>query len=253
MEIIVSPKISRGQGNEVLNALEAAGLTGVLAQKIVDSKENDLAVEMVRLVQNGGFEPGASQKCAREIMGQNYFGIEEAIKHFGVNPSRQQLAALGEVPFSQAVLKACKNTHVLVAVFPLSILDIRGKVNSALFYNQSWYNKETFAKDRGEADWHLIRKTPVENSTSLNWKEQQALLPSDEETPSARVMTYTIVGHFLSTGERLFEHVYVRCSDIDSGGLRGDVGGFNASGLDVNDYWDGCRDVNVGCSSDRKQ
>ncbi|MFZ2643502.1 MAG: hypothetical protein WA117_21095, partial [Verrucomicrobiia bacterium] len=69
----------------------------------------------------------------RGIMGRNFFGVEEAIKHFGVNPSPEQLAALSEIPFSEARLREVKDTHVLVAVVPLSILDIRGKVERKLF------------------------------------------------------------------------------------------------------------------------
>jgi len=72
---------------------------------------------IARMMINGGYEPSTSQKLAREIMGTNFFGIEEAIKHFGVNPSKQQLAALAEVPFSEEVLRSAKDTHVLVAVF----------------------------------------------------------------------------------------------------------------------------------------
>lgn len=95
--------------------------------------------------QDVGFEPSTSRKCAREIMGRNMFGVEEAIKHFLVNPSHQQLAVLSEIPFSEAVLEQCKNTHVLIAVFPLSILDVRGKMqDKGLFCNQDWYNKEAF-------------------------------------------------------------------------------------------------------------
>jgi len=40
----------------------------------------------------------------------------------------------------------------------------------------------------------------VPNSTSKTWPEQQALLSNKEETPTARVMVYTIIGHFASTG-----------------------------------------------------
>ncbi|MDP3988728.1 MAG: hypothetical protein Q8P93_00610, partial [bacterium] len=61
--------ISRGQGYELLNKLEAAGLDAQLAQKVVDSKDNDLAAKVVTLIQNGGFEPRTSQKLARAIMG----------------------------------------------------------------------------------------------------------------------------------------------------------------------------------------
>ncbi len=66
-------------------------------------------------------------------------------------------------------------------------------------------------------------------------------------------MVYTIIGHFLATGERLFENVYVRCSDVGSGGSRVDVGHFDSEGLDVfRGYSDGhCHDF-LGLSSARK-
>jgi hypothetical protein len=247
--------ISVHNEHEFLLKLEKAGLIDELAQKVIDSKGNDLATKVVRLIENGGFEPSTSQKRTREIMGRNFFGIEEAIKHFGVNPSRAQTAALAEVPFTEEVLESCKDTNVIAAVFPMSILDVRAKVkdeSDRLFYDQTWFNKESFAKDRGEIGWRLIRKTPVENSTSKNWDEQQALLDQNEETPSAQVMVYTIIGHFLATGERLFENVYVRTSSVDSGGGRVDVGRFDRNGLRVDYWWVGNRDGYLGVSSARK-
>ncbi len=254
MEPIVSRTLSVHNEHEFLLKLEAAGLNQALSQRVVDSKENDLGKKIVRLIENGGFEPTTSQKRAREIMGRNMFGVEEAIRHFGVNPTRQQAAALSEIPFSEATLEQCKNTHVLVAVFPLSILEIRGKVPSDqhLFYVQDWYNKESFAKDKGELEWQLICKTPVDNSTSRTWDEQQALLSDKDQTPKARVMVYAIICHFLSTGERLFEKIYVRCSDVDSDGRRVLVGRFASDGLLVNDLWDGHRYDNIGLASARK-
>jgi len=249
---MVSRTLSVHKEHELLLKLETAGLNEELAQRVIDSKGNDLATKVVRLIQNGGFEPTTSQKRAREIMGKNFFGVEEAIRHFGVNPTRQQLAALSEIPFSEAVLEQSKDTHVLVAVFPLSVLEIPGKVDSKLFYDQWWYNKESFAKERGEVTWQLIRKTPVNNSTSKNWQEQQALLSKDDEVPSAQVMVYTIIGHYLATGERLFEHVYVRTSSVDLGGRRVAVGRFDSEGLDVVSHWDDNRYDYLGVSSARK-
>jgi len=212
---------------------------------------------IARLMVNGGYEPSTSQKLAREIMGKNFFGIEEAIKHFRVNATKQRLAALAEVPFSEEVLKSCKDTHVLVAVFPLSILDIRGiakkQSDRTLFYSQDWYDKQAFAKDKGEVGWQLVRKEPIANSTSKTWNDQQALLSKDEETPTARIVVYTMIGHFLATGERLFEKIHVRCVDLASSGLRVRVGHFAAGGLDVNDWYDGRRDDDLGVSAARKQ
>ena len=212
---------------------------------------------IARLMVNGGYEPSTSQKLAREIMGTNFFGIEEAIKHFGVNVTKQQLAALAEVPFSEEVLKSCKDTHVLVALFPLSILDIRGiakkQSDRTLFYSQDWYDKQAFAKDKGEVGWQLVRKEPIANSTSKTWKDQQALLSKDEETPTARIVVYTMIGHFLATGERLFEKIYVRCVDLASDGDRVYVGYFDSDGLRVNGYWGDDRDAYIGLSAVRKQ
>lgn len=255
MNTMVSRTLSVHKEHEVLLKLEAAGLDDELAQRVIDSKGNDLATKVVRLIENGGFEPSTSQKRAREIMGENFFGVEEAIKHFGVNPSSAQTTALAEVPFTEDALTCCKDTHILVVVFPMSILDIRGKVERTLFFSHedSWYNREAFAKDGGEIGWHLVRKTSVPDSTSKTWDEQQALLDKYEETPSARVMVYTIIGHYLATGERLFFEglPVVRTSSV-AGGRRVRVGGFDGRGLYI-DYWgDGYRHGCLGVSSAQK-
>ena len=251
---IVSRTLSVHKEHEVLLKLEAAGLTDELAQRVIDSKGNNLAAKVVRFISNGGFEATTSQRRSREIMGRNMFGIEEAIKHFGVNPSKQQLAVLADVSFTEATLEQCKETHVLVAVFPLSILEIRGKVTQGqwLFYDQDWYNKQTFAKEKGETEWKLVRKTPVANSTSKTWPEQQALLVSNEKTPTVCGMVYTIIGHFLATGERLFEKIYVRCSDVASDGDRVGVGGVGSGGLGVDGRWGDVRGGGLGGAPARK-
>ncbi len=194
---------------------------------------------------------------AREIMGRNFFGIEEAIKHFGVKPSEEQLAVLGKIPFSEDVLTACKDTHVLVAIFPMSILDVRSIVKeladqTLFFNNQDWYNKQEFANDKGEVGWKLIRKVLIDNSTSKTWNEQQALLSKDEETPKAQVVVYTMISHFLATGERLFEKVYVRCVDLDSNGERVVVGYFVAKGIIIKFWEDDTHCDYVGVLSTRK-
>lgn len=151
---------------------------------------------------------------ARELMRKNFFGVEEAIKLFGVNPTSQQLAVLSEIPFSEAKLREVKDAHILVAVFPLSILDIRAKVERKLFskHEHAWYNEESFAKERGEASWQLVAKAPV-----------------DDKKHTAQVMVYTIIGHYRATGERLFEHVYIRTSSMNSGGYLVRVGYFDSS------------------------
>lgn len=194
-----------------------------------------------------------SNNRARSIMGKNFFGVEKVTKYFEVNPNHLQLAALAEIPFSEAVLAQSKDTHVLVAVFPLSILEIRAKQGDArLFYDQSWYNQEAFAKERGETGWHLVRKTPVEDSFSKTWDEQQALLSKDDETPSARVMTYAIIGLYLATGERLFKSVWARTSSLNCYESHVLLGRFTELGLDLDYRYNDGRRGDVGRASARK-
>lgn len=195
-----------------------------------------------------------SQKRAQKIMGNNFFGVEDAIKYFGIKPDEKQIAALDNISFSESVLEELKDTHILVAVFPISILDIRKKVPKELFYSHedSWYNKESFAKDSGDIGWKLICKTPAQNSVSKNYQEQQALLGKQEEVPSAQAVVYTIMGHYLKTSERLFEDLYVRTSSLDSDGDHVSVGDFVSDGLDVSCDWDGDRCDNLGLASARK-
>jgi hypothetical protein len=210
--------------------------------------------KMIEMIQSDGSDSAISQKRAREIMRKNFLGIEEAIKHFGINPTHQKLAALSNVPFSEALLEQSKDTHVLVAVFPLSILEIRNKVDPKLFYNQegTWYDKQSFAKEAGEAGWQLIRKTPADNSIPENRQEQQALFGKDEETPTAQALVYTAISYFLSTGEQFMECKYAGTSSVDSKGNRVYVSDVGLDGLGISDYWDAVRYDNEDISSPRK-
>jgi hypothetical protein len=207
-------------------------------------------VEVIRSVS----EPATTQERAREIMGKNFFGVEEAIKHFGVNPTRQQLTALSEIPYSEAVLEQLKENHILVAVFPLSILEIRDRVERKLFYNHegAWYNEQPFAREHGEARWLLVRKIPADSSAPMSWQEQEALFGKDDEVPTAQTMVYTIIGYFLATGERLVERKYARTSSVDSRGHRVYVSGVGLDGLGIGDYWDAVGYDNEDLASPRK-
>lgn len=60
--------LSRGQGNEFLNKLEAAGLTPALAQTVINSKENVLARNLVELL---SCEPTVSKLKLAPIIGIN--------------------------------------------------------------------------------------------------------------------------------------------------------------------------------------
>lgn len=79
---------------------------GERADEVVCKINNDprIADRVVSLVLNNGYELSVSQAKAREIMGKNFFGLEDAQKHFGVNFLKRHLTYMTEVPVPEDVL-----------------------------------------------------------------------------------------------------------------------------------------------------
>lgn len=168
---------------------------------------------------------------AREIMGKNYFGIEEGIKHFGITPTREQRSTLQNTPFTFDRLEKCKDTHMLTAVFPVHILAIQERVNRSLFrkQNDAWYAKEKLATYTGNVAWYLL---DMFNNKTLD----QVIHTRDKTRYPAQIHIYATIGHVLNTGERVYRTIYVPCSDTPSAGpeKRVYVGFFHESyGLDI--------------------
>lgn len=196
------------------------------------------------------------QRIARKIMGKNFFGPYDACLYFGLKLDDMSLVRFAEdkIPFSEATLQECKDTHILVANFGLPIFGIKDRVAiKGLFFNQDWYDKQAFTKGWGKVSWQLVRKTPADNSISKNWIEQQALLGQDDEIPNAQVMVYAIIGHYLATSERLFKNAEVRTSSVDSNGLHISVGFDNSGSFFISYCGDEFRhNGNSGVASARK-
>lgn len=198
-----------------------------------------------------------SHHDAKAIMGTNFLGIDEVEQAFGVKYSSGDRAKLAQIPFDEATLKACVRTHVLVAGFPMSINDVRQKVSgnaARLFYSalgKAWFEREQLVQIAVGVRWFLLRKEPVQNSTSKTYGEQEGLIPQGEEIPFARDIVFAIMALFLTTRERLFENVYVRCRDVHTDGHRVYVGYFDRDGLCFNDVWDDYRHGYLGACSVR--
>ena len=234
------------------DALGNTNPTKADAQRLIE-RGDELKSRLEQMLMELGVDDGetSSQRAVRKIMGKNFLGIPEVVKHFGaISPA--DLLALQQIPFDEETLKACADTHILVADVGLSLLGVRQKARKGLFYSQEWFDNEEFAKRTETARWRLIRKTPVDGSFSKNWSEQQALIDSISEVPSARQVVYTMILHLLATGERLFEKVYVRTCDVDSDGDRVGVGRFGVDGLRVHSWDDSDRGGGLGVASARK-
>src|SRR5262245_2968919 len=98
---------------------------------------------------------------AWNLMSRNMLGVQDAIEYYGVQPNPRLVRYFATIPCSEGVLELCADTHLLVSDFGLSISEIRRRVPSQLFRDQSWYDREPFATRSFAPRWHLIRKSPV--------------------------------------------------------------------------------------------
>jgi hypothetical protein len=94
--------------------------------------------------------------------------------------------------------------------------------------------------------------TAVPDSFGKTFAEQLALLPPDEEVPSARVVVMGMVIHFLATGECLFQDHLVRCLDVEWDGDRLIVGNSASDRLFVDCGKAGSSHDHLGLASSRK-
>lgn len=196
---------------------------------------------------------------AREIMDKNFFGVEEAIEFFGINPTKNQLFSLSLIPFSESVLEETRRTHILVAIFPLSIIEIREKLGKKDYkiFGDEIYNKvdQPYFAKRGELKWQLIKKTMALHSGSKYWLEQLSLLDKNEEVPEVQALVYAVCGHYLATGEALFGNdEIVRTSSVFKKYQHKSFGTpFSYNGrYTINSYWDGDRLEWLGIVSAKK-
>lgn len=252
---IVSPDMRMvKRSGECLGVLIEEGLDGDDMQATID--DTTFRQELMRFWKSRGrsitpVTETPSQARARQIMGQNFHGPDQVMKRFGVWYTEAQLLQLADTLPSEEVLRACKDTHILVAGYPLTGLEIHKRMKQNA-YEQDWYENEDFArKTKVRLRWLLLRKTDVPNSRSKAYRKQTALLDSQEETSIFCEVLFGMNLHFAETGERLHETYCVRCQDVISNGDRVYVGHFGQSGWYVDDGGDGDRNSDIGLASSR--
>lgn len=179
----------------------------------------------------GGRDVEMSQIRASDIMGANFLGFD-AVARCGIKLSADQHRFLVSVPYSEKVLKQCKDTHLLVMVPRISIVDMCGVDGCMPVHPEDsrWWLSEEFAQlksdknDKLGVGWYLIQKTSGKYPGS---DKQDSGLPTS--LASARVLMYAIMAYYLcSHHKQLFPGTSLRCSDR-----------FRENGLSAHVGWDG--------------
>lgn len=187
-----------------------------------------------------------SMEQAKAIMGDNFIGPEEIRKIEMIKFSAPEVVP--GIPFTSAELESKKDEYILaLGIGKLAdgklttirnLRDIIGKdpnVVEPCFYNQDWYDKESFIDVPMEDGWLLIRKNVYEESRAV----QPVELLKKHKFPSAIRCTYAFLVAWLSRGIKLWVNDFVWCSDTDHNGDRvyvgkyHDIDGVNKNGFSI--------------------
>lgn len=209
---------------------------------------------------------------AREILGDNIFGIEDWSAFYGLHLLKDELRNPPDFPWSSDILSApcpfvkgkkIKETHFAflgletIGGRPLTILRFHKFHPSSgqpffKFHANPWYGRMRFAKITvGQFRWDLMPIEILPNSTDKNYEEAASLLPLEYEMPFAMEEVMKNIFYFRKTGLYPNGAKWGWCQDIPLPGLHVRVGRFSERGLTVYLAWDGCRDPHIGVGACR--
>ena len=171
---------------------------------------------------------------AKEIMGNNVIGPDELRAIEWLN--EDSLVHIPAIPYSKNILEEKKDDYLLIlGVDKLSngseltirnLLPVFGKdpdSSEPCFYNQDWYEKESFIDIPLRNEWFLIRKEVFEDSRAV----QPSVLLEKHTFPMASTCVYSFFVAWFSLGVKLWYHDFVWCSDTDHNGDRIYVGKYH--------------------------
>ena len=186
-------------------------------------------------------------------MGENFIGpgelgrIRDAL---GIRAPTTVQPGIPLIPYGNDLLDQSSRSHILIlgapSAFdgsPLTINKMRSfhgtdpSRKEPCFYNQDWYLGELFAKDVVlRPGWYLIGKYLLEPSRG----KEPATKKTKTKLPSAVLACFAFFAYyFQSGGQKLWDHDYIWCSDVDHNGDQIYVGkytdpsGINKSGFNI--------------------
>jgi hypothetical protein len=209
------------------------------------------------------------RELSLELPNLDCFAVADWNANYRIALTSEQIAAVGNFPWSDATLnspcpfnpgKMIRETHfAFVGVDSITMMELQRlnpQATEPRFYSyapDAWYAKQNFAtKTKLGLRWYLLLKDIVPGSENKTFEEQQVMLPKEYEVPSAVAETAKDLLIYKKTGKYVNPQRYARTSDLDSDGSRVSVGGCDAGGVYVGNYWGDYRYDRVGVGACRK-
>jgi hypothetical protein len=168
------------------------------------------------------------------IMGRNFFGVDQGIDHLHSIPDERNIGLLAKIPFSRELLQSCSKTHMLVAVPPVSIMDMKDMIGSPVLNFEFCTESDSapFLLDKDSASWQLILKWCIPWSLGTTHNEQLRLAGAVEKIPVARDLMYALaVNTILHPDEKFTDPLFMRCKGITNYPREVAIVGGDSSGL----------------------
>jgi len=198
----------------------------------------------------------SSAEQAREIMGNDFIGVEEILKvaaWTNLPKKKEEYETIPAIPYGTDFLKTLRGEYVLILGFPSdenknpltlnamrSFYGLEPTVKEPCFYNQDWYLNEDFAgKTTLEFKWYIIRKKVIEETRGKRPEEIMETIKNVRGFPSAILTAYTFFLCYFLNKEKLWENDFLWCSDKDGNGDRiytgryTDPRGINKNGFNI--------------------
>lgn len=192
-------------------------------------------------------ERTASVAEAKELLGENFIGIDELRK----NAKKLGIVvpnSVPAIPYTYEFIKAKVNDYVLILgvnsmengkkVTIQALINQFGscpEVSEPCFYNQDWYLNENFIHEGLSVQWYFVRKYVHNNSRGVS----PDYLEKDILFPSAVLCTFTFFVAWFCLTDPIWLHDFIWCNDRDHNGDRiyigkyEDVDGLNKSGFSI--------------------
>lgn len=193
------------------DAIEELVISKIEAQSVIE-QGGVMQEHLTHLLLQIGSGDTPSQAAARAIMGTNFYGLPEVVRHFG-QVTIEQRVVLSRVPFSEQILRDCADSHVLFLDMGQSIVSMAYQFSN--FMGHIWESgrlaRYGFATNTAAPTWRLIRKTTIPRSVNVAVHRQGEVLREHDMIPGPREVFCLCLLHRLEGHGRLMNHRYALC------------------------------------------
>lgn len=189
-----------------------------------------------------------NREKAREIMGDNFFGVKELRRRFWVKLSETSLSKIEEVPFSEETLRNYSEMLLFLGYnwdaksMPMSVRRMADRTTPSNV--EPWYEKQNsagFISSTPEFRWYLLQ--PLVTACSFSFRQASDRLEDGWRIGTAAEYIYAMILTELRRNEILFKEKKVWTSDLNDTGDQVVVG--NISGAERVYIYQHSRDYRV--------